>query len=113
MDDLSDKIQQLLSSPDTMQRIQSMMSAFGGTDNTPAPPPTLAPAPTPEPMPDMTMFLKLAPILSNLQQEDENAALLRALRPYMHQERSKRIDEAIQILHLIKLLPLLKGFGKG
>lgn len=110
MDDLSDKIQQLLSSPDAMQKIQSMMSAFGGNDSTPNPP---LPPPTSAPMPDMTTFLKLAPLISNMQQEDENAALLRALRPYMHKDRGKRIDEAIQILHLIKLLPLLKGFGKG
>lgn len=112
MDDLSDKIQQLLSSPDTMQKIQSMMSAFGGADNTPTSPLPPTP-PISDTMPDMTTFLKLAPIISNLQQEDESAALLRALRPYMHKDRGKRIDEAIQMLHLMKLLPLLKGFGKG
>ena len=111
MDDLSDKIQQLLSSPDTMEKIQSMMSALGGTDSSP-PQPSL-PAPSPESSVDMTSVLKLAPLLSSMQQEDESAALLKALRPYMHRDRSKRIDEALQILHLLKLLPLLKGLGKG
>lgn len=111
MDDLSDKIQQLLSSPDTMEKIQTMMSALGGADSSPSLP--SLPTPPSDPPLDMTGFLKLAPILSNLQQEDESAALLKALRPYMQRDRGKRIDEALQILHLLKLLPLLKGFGKG
>lgn len=110
MDDLSDKIQQLLSSPDAMDKIQSMMAALGAGDTQPSVPP---PPASPIDGTDMGSLLKLAPLLGQLQQEDNGSNLLKALKPYMHDERSKRLDEAIRILHLMKLLPLFKELGKG
>ena len=112
MDDLSDKIQQLLSSPDAMNQIQSMMAALGGGSETVTPPPTPTPTPSNDGI-DMSAVLKLAPLLGSLGQEDDGSHLLKALKPYMHDERSKRLDEAIQMMHLMKLIPLLKGLGKG
>ena len=41
--------------------------------------------------------------------EDRNTALLKALRPYLHDGREKRLDESIKLLQLIKLLPLIGG----
>ncbi len=114
MDDLSDKIQQLLSSPDAMNQIQSMMAAFSSGSN--AQQPSLSP-PAPPPVPtngmDITNLLKIAPLLNKMQQDNDGANLLKALRPYMHDEREKRLDEAIRILQLMRFLPLLKDLGKG
>ncbi len=128
MDDLNQKINDLLSSPDGMARIRNMMEALGlGSDShtegavpdNPGPP---APAETPEPSvstppasgggaPDMSMLLKLAPLLGNMNKDDENTALLKALRPYLHGDREKRLDDAIQILRLMKFLPLIQEKG--
>jgi len=33
---------------------------------------------------------------------------LKALRPYFEDERRKKVDEAIKIIKLLKLLPLLR-----
>lgn len=112
MDDLTEKLDRLLSSPDGMKRIEELMAAFGGASGMPAGP---APAP-PVPMPaggDMGMLLKLAPLLSQLGKEDDTTALLHALRPHLQSERQKRLDEAGQMLRLIRMLPLLEGLGKG
>ena len=51
---------------------------------------------------------KLLPLLSGGGREDENTALLRALRPYLHGEREKRLDGAIKLLQMSQVLPLLK-----
>ena len=55
--------------------------------------------------------LALAPLLHSFREEDESTRLLQALKPFMHEERAKRIDGAIRLLHMMKLLPLLKGTG--
>ena len=182
MDDLSQKINDLLNSPDGMERIQSLMAALGGGEvplpsttppappsdaadppahQTPSPPPVpppagsypypaQQPAPPPPPIPtadamapaqgngadltsllaglsggnpaaapsssgagglDLSMLARLAPMLSSLQKEDENTALLKALRPYLHGDREKRLDDAIQILKMMRFLPLLQDKG--
>ncbi len=109
MDDLTEKLDRLLSSPDGMKRIEELMSAFGGA--APQDPP-----PKPDAMPalgDMGMLLKLAPLLGELGKEDDASALLRALRPHLQTERQKRLDEAGQMLRLMRLLPLLGELRKG
>ncbi len=129
MDDLNQKISDLLNSPDGMARIQSMMDALGlggsGDDapvsipDNPAPPREPAAPQTPPPapsaagggLPDMSVLLKLAPLLGGLNKEDENTALLKALRPYLHGDREKRLDDAIQIMRLMKVLPLIQEKG--
>lgn len=54
-------------------------------------------------------IMKIAPLLSTFRQEDDNTRLLRALRPMLCEERQKKLDEAIKLLQLMRLLPLLKG----
>lgn len=121
MDDLNKKISDLLGSPDGMARIQSMMEALGigGDDGASAPvadvsapvPPPPAPAASGGGMPDMSVLFKLAPLMGNLNKDDENTALLKALKPYLHGDREKRLDDAIQILRLMKVLPLIQDKG--
>ena len=127
MDDLNKKISDLLGSPDGMARIQSMMEALGigGDDGASAPvadvsapvpesgavPPPPAPAASGGGMPDMSVLFKLAPLMGNLNKDDENTALLKALKPYLHGDRDKRLDDAIQILRLMKVLPLIQDKG--
>ena len=109
MDDLSEKLQQLLSSPDAMNQIQSMMSSLGGSAPAPSTPTSVPPSSDP----DMGALLKLAPMISQFGQNDDGSNLLKALKPYMHDDRSKRLDDAIRMMQLVKLLPLLKGLGIG
>lgn len=59
----------------------------------------------------LAMAAKVAPLLGQLNQEDDSTRLLRALRPLLSAARQKKIDEAIKILQLMRLLPLLRGMG--
>ena len=55
--------------------------------------------------------VELAPLLGQASQEDDATRLLRALRPLLGEARQKKVDEAIKILQLMRLLPLLKESG--
>ena len=57
------------------------------------------------------MLTGLLPLVSGLTQDDDSTALLRALRPYMHGGREKRLDDAIRLMQLLKFVPLLQGKG--
>lgn len=113
MDDLNEKLARLLSSPDSLNKIQSAMAALGGEGSAPyphpAPPPPASPAPSG--LPDLAMLSKLTPLLAGMGKDDDDTRLLRALRPYLHGPREKRLDEAVQLLRLSKLLPLLQQQG--
>ena len=109
MDDLSEKLDRLLSSPDSMKRIEDMMAAFGGM---PSPlPPEEPPADTSALPPmgglDVGQLLQLLPLLEQFQKEDESARLLKALRPFLAAERQKRLDDASGWLKIARLLPLI------
>lgn len=138
MDDLSKKLNDLLSSPDSMDKIRSAMASLGmdgGDDEPPAPetdtgggmgdalqsllagfmnqpPEKEKPAPAEGGgLPDLSMLTKIAPLMAGLNKEDENTALLKALRPYLHGDREKRLDDAIQIMKFMKFMPLLQDKG--
>ena len=108
MEDLNEKLTRLLSSPEGMEKIQSMMSALGG-----ALPQEEAPPPPPMPPPaaggiDMAALSKVLPLLGQMNQENEDTRLLAALRPYLHGQRAERLEESMRLLRLMKLLPLLQ-----
>lgn len=135
MDDLNQQISQILSDPQSMKQIQDMAAALGlgapgpqgpgaGSPAEPAPsppPPAAAAQPVPAPPPTnplgglspemLQMASHIAPLLSQVNREDDATRLLHALRPLLSPPRQKKLDEAIKILHMMRLLPLLKESG--
>lgn len=108
MDDLTEKLNRLLSDPEGLAKIQAAMTALGaGGDSAPEPP---APQPLPA-MPDLAGLSRLMPLLSGAGQDTEDTRLLHALRPYLHGQRAQRLDEAVRLLKLAHLLPLLQEQG--
>ncbi len=59
----------------------------------------------------LQLVTRLAPMLSAVRQEDDSTRLLRALRPLLGEERQKKLDEAIRILQMMRMLPLLRQSG--
>lgn len=139
MEDMAQQINQILSDPDSMQQLQSVISSLGlgggqGAGQPQAQPPAQqAPAPA---APDLSALLgalgggqgqpaanalanpqllgamtKLMPLLGQAGREDDSTRLLRALRPLLGPERQKKVDEAMKILQMMRLLPLLKESG--
>lgn len=105
--DLGQKLNNLLNSPEGMAKISEMMAALGAAAPE-APPPPEVPN---ESAPDLSAILKLAPLLSSMGQDDQNTALLKALRPYLHGGREKRLDDSVKLMQLLKFLPILQERG--
>lgn len=127
-DDMGEKIARLLSSPEGMAKIRSAMAAFGGGDiptAASAAAPAAAPVAAAEPptpaipkpdtagggLPDAAALTRLLPLVGSLNRDDNDTRLLQALRPYLHGEREQRLDEAVKLLRLSHLLPLLQAQG--
>lgn len=53
--------------------------------------------------------MRILPMLSEVNKEDDTTRLLNALRPFLGSDRRKKLDESAKMLHMMKLLPLLKG----
>lgn len=120
MDDLSDKIARLLSSPEGMEKIRTVMSSLGDAPaaipaaaSVPAAP--AAPAPPAGGMGalDPALIRRVMPLLGALNSENDDTRLLQALRPYLHGEREQRLDETMRLLRLTRLLPLLQDDGSS
>ena len=59
---------------------------------------------------DPALLQKIARAMHAMQSgQDERAALIRALKPYLSAPRQKRADEAMQMLRLLDILPMLQG----
>ena len=115
MDDLSRKIGEILNDPSALEQIKELtgLLGVGNTEQKSDAKPVSVPAPAGS-MPDpsmLNMVMKLAPLMQSANSDDDSTRLLRALKPFMHDERSKRIDSAIRLLGIMKLLPILKGSG--
>lgn len=117
MDDIQSKISQIMSDPEAMKQMQGLGEMLGLTGNKPE-----APQPKQEPSAQndissllgtdtMSSVTKLLPVLSSMKQEDETTHLLHALRPFLSEEKRKRLDEAKKMLQLLKVLPMLKNNG--
>lgn len=107
MDDLNQKLSQILNDPESMNRVRQMaesilsdkeeeqtddsvFSSFGGEELGNI----------------MTIVSKL-----NNQQNDARTNLLLALKPHLSKEKQEKVDTAIKILRLLELLPILKESG--
>ncbi len=60
---------------------------------------------------DLGTIRALQKAMQTVGREDKNTLLLKALKPHLHGERARRVDEAVRILQLIRLLPLLRETG--
>lgn len=71
-------------------------------------------------MPDLSsllgnaqMMAKLSQIMSMMNRQDSRAELINALKPLLSEKRRKRADEAMQLLKLFDMLPMLTDLMGG
>lgn len=115
MEDLSRKITELLNDPASLEQIKGLTGLLGQSDfsaQTNKPKPSEFPPKNDFINPEMLgTVMKLAPMLQSMNTEDDSARLLKALKPFLSEEKCKKVDEAIKLIGLMKLLPLLKSSG--
>ena len=57
---------------------------------------------------DPSMLLKMQKILSMGNESSEKANLLRSLKPFLKEERQGKVDKAIQLMNMSKIISLFK-----
>ena len=57
------------------------------------------------------MLFRIAQMMQAANQETPASRLLRALQPLLREERRGRVDDAIRMMQLFSLLPLLQNGG--
>lgn len=139
MEDLAQQLAGVLNDPGAMAQVQAVLQSLGASQSgtsapsaPPASPPPSQPAsPSPAPAtpvptapnPLATLagsgldtnllgtLTKLVPMLSSVQKEDDTTRLLYALRPLLSEPRQKKLDEAMKLLRMMRMLPMLKNTG--
>ncbi len=123
MEDIAEKLSELLQSPDAMEKISSVAAGlFGGGEDKAAPTEPAEPSYQngfdlssllSDNMPDIGSISKIMRVVSLLKsgQNDKRTNLLLALKPHLSSERAKRVDKAISLLKIASLLPVLKEEG--
>lgn len=124
MDDIASKITELLNDPEGMQKISSMANTLmqSNNDNTNNISDIISAATTKQnednsadnfsidPM-QMGNIMKMMSLIKQQNTDDDNTRLLLALKPHLSDERKKKVDKALSLLKIAKLLPVLKESG--
>lgn len=60
---------------------------------------------------DINMLMKLQQVFQSMNVNDKNTQLLLALKPHFSERRRARVDQAISMMRLFSMLPMLKESG--
>ena len=139
MSEFDEKLNQLLSNPDSMAQIMQLAQSLSGSFQEPgaaensapqgAPPPPPPPPPSPPsspPIPDLSQLLHnldpqmlagLLPLMRELNSpvSGQREQLLQALKPFLREQRQQNIDKALKLaklLHIGKTYFLEKRGGR-
>ncbi len=111
MDDISGKLADILNNPAMLDQIKGFVNNMGKEETTkkePPPPKQSGMQLSPD---MMNTVMKIMPLLSSMNKEDDTTRLLYALRPLLSEPRKIKLDESIKMMQMMKILPLLKKQG--
>lgn len=114
MDDISEKLAELLNDPDSLNRVREMAENILGNNQTRESTTANQSASIFDGMDiDPMQIGKIMSIMSRLRagKEDNRSRLLLALKPHLSAPRQEKVDTAIKLLKIIDLLPYLKDSG--
>lgn len=101
MDGIEEKLNSILGNPAMMQQIMSLAQSMGQGSETPHPNPEPAPAPMGDL--DPAMLTKLMSLAGKTNIDPNQQALLKAMKPYLTQERISRLEKAMRAAKLATL----------
>lgn len=116
MSELEDKLGAILSNQDAMSQIMALAKSLGGSSSAPDQPAQPSPREDAQPQAGGDLFSALGNLDPRLismamrlaetynSNDDDRAALLTALRPFVKPERYANLDKAIQISKLTRVI---------
>ena len=109
MGDMEDKLNTILSNPAMMQQIMALAQSMGGSGSQEAcAPQPQSPAPL-LPDIDLSMVQKLSGFAKKSGIDQNQKALLQALRPYLSNHRINRLEKAMQAAKMAGFATSLLG----
>ena len=114
MDNLTDKLTQIMADPEQFESLKQMaQSMFGGTAVPSPPEPTQKTLEMPTDLSPETIntVMKVVSAMKSSKADDEKTRFLMSLKPLLSKERQNRIDTALKFIRLSALLPLIKDSG--
>ena len=110
MSELEEKLGAMLSNPQLMQQISSLVQAMGQPSPSPQPP-----TPPQQPSePDLSQLQGLASLLQSNRIDTNQQALLRALSPYLSPWRVGKLERAMRASKMAGLASVfLRGDGQS
>ncbi len=120
MDDLSEKLSEILGDPESLNRVREMAeSILGNQSNNNTSNVKSQPSQSDDSSSlfgndfDPIQIGKILSVISRLKSDcdDNRTKLLLALKPHLSEPRREKIDTAVKILKLFDLLPLLRESG--
>jgi len=108
MDDFEEKLNAILSSPETMAQVMSIAQSLGSSQTAPKSQEQPPPQSSFDPSHlfsqfDPAILSRVLPLLGNLNRSGSSAQeeLLSALRPFLKERRQEKIDKVMQMAKLI------------
>lgn len=108
MDDLQEKMRSMLADPELMQKVGAMAKSLGLGQETQAAQPANTPAPA-LPNLDPVMLSRLSGMLGQSKIDNNQQSLLRALSPYLGQDRIAKLEKAMRAAAMAKMASSLWG----
>ncbi|MDR1891884.1 MAG: hypothetical protein LBQ48_02570 [Oscillospiraceae bacterium] len=116
MDDIAAKLSELLNSPEGLEQMKNLAQMFTGTAPEAEQSPeseSYAEKPGKSDSPpdiDMGAIIRMLGMFKN-SQDDSRSKLLLSLKPHLSEERGEKVDQAIKILRIIDLWPVISQSG--
>lgn len=113
MSEFEDRLNSLLNDPEQLGRIADMAkNLMGSGESEPEPPAASVSSPLPEGL-DPGMLTNMARMFSGMnQKDDQNMALLEAMKPFLAEKRRNKMDRAMKLAKMAKMAELAFGaFG--
>ena len=119
MEDMMQKIGELLSDEESMNQIKELAEMLKSSDN----PMEESDAPPPKEEPhhnesteqgfgfDLGMLFQIQNIMQSISSNDKNTELLLALKPHLKEEKQQRVDKAVKLLKLFAIFTVVKESG--
>ncbi len=107
-------------SPEDMENIKNLASEFLGSNSAHQPAPEKSGVADSLPdlsklsemgMPDLSQLSAIMPVLQMFNKPDNRLEFINALKPLLSEGRRKKADEAMNLLRLISVIPMLRERG--
>ncbi len=110
MDDILEKLQSVMSDPESMSQIESLAAMLGQQNDDESSSQSSESSDASDPGIDLGMIMQLTSLMGSTGQ-DEDAALLLALKPHLKEARQKKVDKAVKLLKLLTVWKTLRDTG--